>query len=120
MDNWSVEFYIDDNDNSPVEEFLESLNPKDRAKVFHVIELLKANGIKLREPHAKKIQDKENLFELRSKFANNIQRIFYFHFTGKTFILLHGFTKKTQKMPENELEIAIKRKNNYIWRFENG
>lgn len=116
MDDWQIEFYLDDNGHSPVKDFLKSLPVADRNKVFYTLNMLKTTGIYLREPHSKKIDSENNLFELRSQFSNNIQRIFYFHFTGKTFVLLHGFTKKTQKIPKKELELAIKRKQDYIRR----
>jgi len=33
----------------------------------------------------------------------------YFATTGKKFILLHALKKKTDKLPEAEIEIALKR-----------
>jgi phage-related protein len=34
--------------------------------------------------------------------------------TGKRIVLLHGFTKKTQKTPRREIEMALK----YLSRYE--
>jgi phage-related protein len=45
------------------------------------------------------------LFELRVKS----RRIFYCFRPGKEIVLLHGFTKKTQKTPRGELSIGYKR-----------
>jgi len=116
IENWNIEFYTDMDGNSPIEAFLDNLNAKDRVKVVHVIDLLESEGISLREPHTKKIKNTD-LFELRSQFSNNIQRIFYFHFTGKTFVLLHAFTKKTERTPQKEIKIAISRKEDYLRRY---
>jgi hypothetical protein len=40
------------------------------------------------------------------RLSTNRYRIIYFLDTGKTFILLHGFVKKTEKMSKFDLEIA--------------
>ncbi|MDA8340353.1 MAG: type II toxin-antitoxin system RelE/ParE family toxin, partial [Nitrospiraceae bacterium] len=58
----------------------------------------------------------KKLFEIRIKDRSNIHRIFYFAYTGKKFILLHGFTKKTDKTPQKEIAIALKRMEEYIQR----
>lgn len=44
-----------------------------------------------------------NLYELRSKVGSNIQRAIYFHVEKNDYIITHGFTKKTQKTPLNEI-----------------
>lgn len=48
------------------------------------------------------------LMEIRSKLKNRQIRIFFILHDG-TIFLLHGFVKKTQQTPKNELDIAIKR-----------
>jgi phage-related protein len=42
-------------------------------------------------------------------------RVFYF-FDGKRIILVHAMKKKTQKLPAQELAIAVQRKNAYVAR----
>jgi len=70
-----------------------------RAKAFSEIELLEKHGPELREPYVKSIKGTQykGLFELRIKFASDISRIFYFTYRRKTFVLLHGFTKKPKR-----------------------
>ena len=51
----------------------------------------------------------KGLFELRIKLASDISRILYFSHEKDSFMLLYGFTKKTQKTPSSELERAYKR-----------
>jgi len=116
--NWYIEDYITLDGKRPVLEFIESLPVKDQYKVRYSLELLAQSGIQLREPHAKAIRGENNLFELRTRLANNIQRIFYFHHVDNRFILLHGFTKKTQKTPPLEIETAKKRKEDYLLRHK--
>jgi len=112
---WQVEYYKKENGTIPVLEYLLTLPPKMRAKAFSEIELLEKHGSDLREPYAKPIKgDKyKDLFELRVKFSSDISRIFYFTFRNNTFVLLHGFTKKTDKTPPTELERALRYKEDY-------
>lgn len=49
----------------------------------------------------------------------NIYRIFYFAYTGKFVILLHGFQKKTQKTPKKEIEIAEARMQDFLSKKNN-
>lgn len=46
------------------------------------------------------------IWEIRSQFANNIQRACYFHAERDHYIITHGFTKKTQKTPRSEIRKA--------------
>lgn len=55
----------------------------------------------------KKIESVKNLYELRSKTASNIQRALYFHIKGPKYVITHGFTKKTKKMPSAEIKHAL-------------
>ena len=113
--NWQVEFYKKENGNMPVMDYLLSLDAKMRAKAFSEIELLEKHGTDLREPYAKPIKGKKykGLFELRVKFASSISRIFYFTYSRKTFVLLHGFTKQSDRTPPKELERALRYKADY-------
>ncbi len=112
---WNIEYYQKKNGKIPVYEFLCSLEPKMRAKVLHYIDLLEKTGPNLKEPYVSAIKGERyrGLWELRVKFASDITRVFYFAFKNDTFVLLHGFKKKTNKTPENELEHALKYKNDF-------
>ena len=113
--DYDVEFYRKENRDVPVMEFLLSLRPKMRAKAYSEIELLKKHGPALREPYVKPVKGSKNkgIYELRIRFSSDICRIFYFSFEQNTFVLLHGFVKKSSKIPERELERARKYKADY-------
>lgn len=53
-------------------------------------------------------KDNKGLYELRIKLSSDIARIFYFTYYSNKFVLLHGFIKKTMKIPENEIKKARK------------
>ncbi len=112
---YEVEFYIKENGDIPIMDFLLSLQPKLRAKAYSEIELLKKHGPVLREPYVKSLKGRENkgIYELRIKFSSDISRIFYFSFQNNTYVLLNGFIKKTNKTPDRELERARKYKADY-------
>ena len=56
---------------------------------------------------------REGVFELRVSNNGNIYRIFFIFDEGNIVVLFNGFKKKTQKTPNNEIEQAIKLKNEY-------
>ena len=103
---WSVNYYQKD-DTSPVEVWLLSIDSTARAKILRNIELLKDYGLELKMPYVRSLGNK--LFEVRAKDSKGIYRLLYFAHTGKQFVMLHGFTKKSQKAPPRELEIAMNR-----------
>jgi len=110
--DWIVEYYRDSNGKEPVAGFIDALPLKTRAKVFRLIALLGEYGVLIKEPYTKQVRDK--IRELRIKDTQGAIRILYFTYTGKRFILLHGFIKKTEKTPLREIEIAEKRMNDFI------
>ena len=116
--NWVVEGYVKNDGTEPVEEFLNGLNKKDKAKMLRCILLLEEFGIRLNHPHMSYLGD--GLLELRSKQSSNINRVIYFHYENGKFILLHGFTKKTQRTPRQEIEKAKNYREDYKNRNKGG
>ena len=65
----------------------------------------------------------EFLLSLEPKMGakvKHITRVFYFTFQGNKFVLLHGIKKKTQKTPPGELERALRYKEDFERRSDNG
>jgi phage-related protein len=83
------------------------LEQKTQAKILKNLLLLEKFNLNLKEPFVKPLENK--LYEIRTKDSKGIYRIIYFAHTGKKFILLNGFTKKTQKTPRKEIDIAFNR-----------
>lgn len=108
---WEIELYSTAKQEEVVAEFLDSLPRKHRAKAFWEIELLSEYGTALKQPYVKHIEG--DLWELRIKFASDISRIFYFIPTETKIVLLHGFVKKTNKTPQNEIDTANRRMADY-------
>lgn len=109
---WKIEMYENARGDKPVEEFMDSLEPKTRLKVINAIGLLEAFGLAGGYPHIKKLTGTD-FWEYRIIGSDNI-RIFYVTVTGKIFLILHGFKKKKQKTPVKEIRIAQERLQEYL------
>lgn len=95
-------------------EFIKSLAPKMRAKVYRGIDLLTLFGFRLSEPHSKTLKNAGGLKELRVKVATDICRIFYFHYKDCIYVCTSGYIKKTDKTDEMEILKAIKIRDVFI------
>lgn len=109
---WSTEFYRKNNDDCPIEEWLDSLNDKHAAKVLRSVDLLEEFGPGIGMPHVENIT--ENIRCLRTKHGSNIFRVLFFTYVDQRLILLNGFTKKTPKTPPAEIERAIRYRNDFL------
>lgn len=112
---YQIEFYDLEDGSTPVREFLDSLEPKMKAKVLRTIDLLEQNGPALRLPYSRSLRD--GIFELRTKQGSDITRVLYFFFIGEKAVLTNGFVKKTQKTPQSLIDLARKYKADYERRF---
>lgn len=115
---YEILFYETEEGRCPVQEFLDSLEPKLLAKTFRTIDLLELNGPQLREPYSKSLE--AGIFELRVKQGSDIARVLYFFVVGQKAVLTNGFVKKTQKTPKAEKDLAKKYKADFERRYGNG
>lgn len=116
MQKYKILFYDLPDGSEPVKEFLDSLDVKMRAKMLWTIQLLEVNGIELREPYSKALED--GIFELRAKVGSDISRVLYFFVVGHKVILTNGFIKKSAKTPSGEKEKAKRYRAEYLSRKE--
>ena len=105
----SVEFYKTDNGADPVREWLRSLQADDRKSIGQDIKTVQF-GWPVGMPVVRKLET--GLWEVRSRTKSGIARIL-FTVVDDTMILLHGFVKKSQKTPTQELETARNRKKSF-------
>ena len=109
-----IVFFQTDFGDKPVEEFLASLEPAPRAKVVRTLELLRSQPV-VPVKFWKKLSA-GGLWEVRVEYAGNIYRLLAAFAKGNRVILLHGFQKKTQKTPRQDMEIAQQRQKRYFQR----
>ncbi len=112
--NWTVEYYRDSKGREPVADFINSLLVNTQAKVLRLLDLLSRYGVLLKELYTRQVRGK--IRELRIKDGEGAIRILYFTYTGRRFILLHGFIKKTEKISHRDIGIAEKRMNDFLQR----
>lgn len=110
----SIEYYVDDAGHVPVREFLAGLDPKAYVRFQWSLEQLRVRNVQAREPLVRHVEGK--IWELREESRTDIYRILYIFFVGQRIILLHGFQKKTRKLPSKELEIARQRFRRFVER----
>ena len=114
MPKFTVEFYEDTYGHKPIEDFLLALDLKMRAKLLGILKILEEKGNQLREPYSKHLED--GIFEIRGKIGSDITRVLYFFYCDGKIILTNGFIKKTKKTPAKELQLAKKRRAEYMER----
>jgi len=114
---YEVIFYLDKRGRCPTDEFLDQLQSKIKAKIEKWIEKLEEEGPNLPRPFADVVRGK--IRELRIGFGANRYRFLYFFF-GKKIVITHGFLKKIDRVPVEEIERAERRMQDFLQRYERG
>lgn len=99
-------FYQEDSGREPVKRWLKKLDENEKIIIGEDLQTLQFRWA-LGMPLVKFLG--KGLWELRTNLSTRICRII-FVVENKNIILLHGFIKKTQKKPQNEIETSLKRK----------
>jgi phage-related protein len=92
----------------PVRKWLKALSREDKRIVGTDIATVEF-GWPVGMPTCRPLASRRGLWEVRSSLTQNrIARILFVVYQGQ-MVLLHGFIKKTQQTPEEELDLAVKR-----------
>lgn len=91
--------------NDHTREFVDSLDDATYAKVLRMFMLLQTYGHELRMPYMKMID--RGIYELRIRGTFEIRIMLAFR--ESRAVLLHGFVKRSVKIPWRELQVARKR-----------
>jgi len=100
-----VLFYKSHSGNEPVREWLQSLTREEKKIIGEDIKTVQF-GWPLGMPLIRKLDS--GLWEVRSHLGNRIARVL-FTTINENMVLLHGFIKKSQKTPKEEIQLAKKR-----------
>lgn len=106
---YKIKFYADKKGREPVKDYLKKLrggnilDRKQADKIDDYLEILQAEGKAAGLPYVKRLQGE--LWELRP----TRDRIIFAAWIENSFVLLSHFTKKTQKTPRREIDLAQKR-----------
>ena len=103
---WTILTFETSSGEKVVDEFIKSQQPQAKAKIAHIVKLLRQHGNRLSMPHSKALGS--GLYELRIRGKEEL-RILYCFTPQRTIYLLHAFKKKTQETPNKELNLAVQR-----------
>ncbi|MEI6219320.1 MAG: type II toxin-antitoxin system RelE/ParE family toxin [bacterium] len=101
-----VVFYRTDYGNEPVREWLKALPQEERKIIGEDIKTVQFCW-PLGMPLVRKMAP--HLWEVRSRLRNRIARILFTVHGSTIIVLLHGFMKKTQRTPDEDLDLARRR-----------
>ena len=100
---WTVETL-----NDIVDSELDGLPADMQASFVYISRLIGDFGLdRVREPHVKHVHG--SLWEMRLKGRDGISRALYVTAVGRRVVVVRVFIKKTQKTPNREIELALKR-----------
>ena len=105
-----VVFFKTDTGNEPVRAWLKEL-PKEDCKIIGADILTVQYAWPVGKPLVDHLGD--GLWEVRSRLDHRIARTL-FAVVNQEIVLLHGFIKKQPRTPPDELELAKKRKKQYL------
>ncbi|HSS48817.1 MAG TPA: type II toxin-antitoxin system RelE/ParE family toxin [Thermoanaerobaculia bacterium] len=100
-----VVFYRTQAGNEPVRQWLKDMEREDRKVLGEDVKTAQY-GWPLGMPLIRKLEP--GLWEVRSRLPQGIARVL-FTVSERTMVLLHGFVKKSQKTPPEELRTARQR-----------
>ncbi|QLI06229.1 toxin-antitoxin system, toxin component, RelE/ParE family (plasmid) [Candidatus Campylobacter infans] len=103
MKKIQAKFYQNTNGKEPVKEWLLELSKDDRIIIGKDIAVVEY-GFPIGMPVCRSLGG--SFYEVRSNISSNRIARVIFTIKGDFMILLHGFIKKTQKTPLNELNLA--------------
>lgn len=117
---WEINFFANEDGDSPIGEFLANLSDKAKAKCLSYIEQLEQRGKTLQafSQYTKKLSDYKEyqIWELRPEFGGTEYRLVYSEVKPNVAVILHCFVKKRQKTDAKDISIAKARLKAYLER----
>lgn len=99
---WTITYY-----NESLQAEILAMPARFLARYLRYAERMEVYGPDLGMPHTRAMG--EGLFELRLKAPEGIARVLFCTMVGNRIVMLHQFTKKTDKTPLRELATARRR-----------
>lgn len=111
----TIEFYRTSSGHCPVEDFLDSLSDRHAQKITWVLRLVERLDV-VPQQYFKKLVGTEDLWEIRIQMGGNSYRLLGFFDGSLLMILTSGFLKKDKKTPVREIDLAHRRRTDYLQR----
>jgi phage-related protein len=94
--------------NQTVDAELAELPADMQARLARISELIESVGLpNVKEPHVRHVRDQ--LWEIRLKGKAGIARALYVTAKAQRVVIVRAFTKKTEKTPTGEIDLALQR-----------
>lgn len=100
--SYTIEFF-----NEAVQAEVETWPSGINANFSRIAEMMVEHGPNLGLPYTRAFGD--GLCEIRARGIEGVGRAFFCTMVGKRIVILHGFIKKSQETPAQELKAARKR-----------
>ena len=111
---FNIYFYKTASGKETVLSFINSFDEDTKVKIRNGIRLLGGYGLLLMNtPWMKKVYKDPSIYELRIRSKVEV-RLLFFLVKPNNFVFVHGFVKKTNKLPKQDLQLAIKRCKEFI------
>ena len=110
-----IKFYRTPSGSSPIEEFLDSLGAKQAQKVTWVLNLIEELDV-VPKQYFKKLSGTDDIWEVRVIQSGEIFRLLGFWEGSNFIVLVHAFKKKSQKVKRSDINLAERRKRDYLAR----
>ena len=94
------------------EDFYKIQPEKVKKKIIWTLKVIEELDL-IPETYFKHLKNTTGLYEIRIRVGNNIYRIFCFFDLDNLVVIGHGFQKKTQKTPKQQIERAEQIKKEY-------
>jgi len=108
-----VLFYKSNSGRNLILEYIQNLNSADGSECWEVIKLLEKYDFNLSAKYLKRMKGIKRLWELRVSSSKE-HRFFFTVIKENVAIILHAFTKKSQKTPMKEIKTTIQRSKLYL------
>lgn len=104
---WRIVYWVNTTGKAPAKDFIDDLPLETRVKVRNLYRYILEFGPNLGPPHMKHISGYKPLKEFRVVGEGAIRLLGWID--GSYIIIAHVFRKKTQKIPQKEIDVAYRR-----------
>jgi len=111
---WRAIFYTTEAGRCPVLDAIRGLPKADRVEIGHTLRLVQEEGPDIGMPFTEQVSGE--LGAVRVRVGRTRWRILFFAHLGRELVILHLFAKKTRAMPRHEIEIAERRRRDWLRR----
>jgi phage-related protein len=108
-----AKFFRTEGGSEPVKDWLRTLSREDCRLIGSDIKDVEFS-FPIGLPLCRQLSGYPDLWEVRSKITGGRIALVIFYIHKGEMILLHGFIKKSQKTPKQEIDLAVKRKKEHI------